>query len=367
MLNRRSFVASSGAILVASALARPALAAPLSEILISAQAGTAVPAVGALVIQQGKVTEIGVSGLRHIGEPERVQADDTWLIGSCTKPMTVTLIARLVDRQLLSWTAPLSAMMPDLMQNMRPEYRSVTLIQLLSHRSGLGIGDEKLGNRFFSDTRALPEQRLAFATLGLQQPPVAAPGTEFHYSNIGFVVAAAIAERVTGASYENLMHNEVFEHLGMLSAGFGPPHQGGISGHVNGRAAARTDSAPPLFGPTGFVHVSLNDWAKFCLDQLAGAKGRGRMLSAASYRLMQSALPGADEGLGWGIDATIRGRKGPVLEHTGSEGNWYAMMILFPDSGDGILAVANAGSSMGGDKATFAALKAVLPKLSTPA
>ena len=200
-----------------------------------------------------------MSGFRRIGQPERVQADDTWLIGSCTKPMTVTLLARLVDQKLLSWTAPLSAMLPDLTEAMRPEYRSVTLIQLLSHRSGLGVGDEKLGNRFFSDTRALPTQRLASAALGLKEPPVAAPGTEFHYSNIGFVVAAAIAERVTGESYENLMHREVFKPLGMSSAGFGPPGDGGISGHVNGRVATRTDSAPPLFGPTGFVHVSLND------------------------------------------------------------------------------------------------------------
>ena len=90
------------------------------------------------------------------------------------------------------------------------------------------------------------------------------------------------------------------------------------------------------------------------------------MLSAASYHLMQSPLPGADEGLGWGIDPTLRGRKGPVLEHTGSEGNWYALMILFPETEDGILTVANAGGSMGGDKATVAALKALLPSVSTP-
>src|SRR5205823_3881074 len=90
-----------------------------------------------LVIRNGKIDEVAVSGLRRIGRSGQVRDGDAWLIGSCTKPMTATLIARLVDRGLLAWDTPLSAMLPELAETMRPEYRPVTLVQLLSHQSGL--------------------------------------------------------------------------------------------------------------------------------------------------------------------------------------------------------------------------------------
>lgn len=366
MFSRRFLAAHSGAFLLTASLASPAFAESLPNVLSSSLAGTATPALGALVIRNGKIDDLAVYGVRRLGRPERVQNGDAWLIGSCTKPMTVALIARLVDRGVLSWDAPLSAMLPDQAQIMRREYRSVTLIQLLSHQSGLPLGDEALGNRFFSDRRPLPQQRLAFIMLALKEPPVSAPGTAVHYSNIGFIVAAVIAERATGVPYEDFMRREIFQPIGMSSAAFGPPPDGGPAGHQNGRPATPTDSVPALFGPAGFVRVSLTDWAEFCLDQLAGAKGRGRLLSPASYHLMQNPLPGIEDGLGWGIDPSVGGRKGPVLSHSGSDGNWKALVVLFPATGDGILVVANAGQSMGGDKSTTAAFKALLPTVGTP-
>ena len=115
--------------------------------------------------------------------------------------------------------------------------------------------------------------------------------------------------------------------------------------------------------PAGNLHLSLQDWAAFCLDQLAGARGQGRLLSAESYRRMQIA-PAADSGvgvLGWGRQATLAGRKGPVLMHAGSDGNWFALAVLFPERGWAALAVANAGPEMGGDAVAQAALLAALP------
>lgn len=66
-----------------------------------------------------------------------MKPDDVWLIGSDGKPMTATLIAKLVDRGKLSWTTQLSEMLPMLAKDMRAEYRTVTLLELLSHRAGL--------------------------------------------------------------------------------------------------------------------------------------------------------------------------------------------------------------------------------------
>lgn len=56
-----------------------------------------------------------------------------------------------------------------------------------------------------------------------------------------------------------------------------------------------------------------------------------------------------------------------MLMHAGSDGNWMALVLLFPVTENGVLTVANAGPDMGGEKAAKAALKAVLPELAPPA
>jgi CubicO group peptidase (beta-lactamase class C family) len=343
----------------------------LDAVLKQAMDGTQTPALAALVMRDGKIAGQAVRGVRRNDQPDAVRADDVWLIGSTGKPMTVALIAKLVDRGVLSWDTPLAKMLPDLADSMRPEYRTVTLVQLLSHRSGLpeNIGDLKFLDTFFTNSRPLPQQRLDLITAALKEAPAAAPGTEFVYCNTGFLIAAVIAERAAGADFEELMRREVFQPLGMDSAAFGPTHDGQPRGHRGGKpiTAMMTksdDGVPMMYTAAGNLHMSLHDWAQFCLDQLAGSRGNGKLLAPASYRLMQTAQPGSPSGMDWGVQDSIAGRKGPVLVHGGSDGNWLAWAVLFPEANTGVLAVANATEDMGGDKATKAVLGTLFTDLS---
>lgn len=341
----------------------------LNDRIATAMAGTQTPAMGVLLIRDGKVSDRAVHGVRRNDGDDPVVLDDPWLIGSTGKPMTVALIATLVERGTLSWDAPLSAMLPDLADAMRPEYRSITLTQMLSHRAGLpeNIRDAALIDPYFTDSRPLPEQRLAYVAQALKDAPVNTPGTEYAYSNTGFIIAAAIAERATGESFETLMRKNVFATLGMQGAGFGPTGDGQPRGHRGGRPALEMrksdDGVPMLFTPAGNLHMSLDDWARFCIDQLAGARGKGALLSPASYRRMQTAQDGSPGGLDWGVQPRIAGRRGPVLTHGGSDGNWLAWVVLFPETGNGALVIANAAGDMGGEQATHALLGQLLQDL----
>jgi CubicO group peptidase (beta-lactamase class C family) len=131
----------------------PVLATGLTADLSVALKGTKAPAVGVLVMRDGKVAEIAVIGRRRNDRPDSVQPGDLWRIGSDGKPITATLIARLVDRGVLNWKTPLKQMLPQFAATMRPDYRGVTLLQLLSHQSGLphDVSDMKL-----IDTWAMP-------------------------------------------------------------------------------------------------------------------------------------------------------------------------------------------------------------------
>ncbi len=362
----RSFAAIAAFTLAATASA----AAPdsLDAILKTAMAGSKVPAIGAVILRDGKISEQAVRGVRRNDGKSAVSADDVWLIGSTGKVMTVAMIARLVERGVLAWDAPLEQMLPDLAPTMHPEYRKATLVQLLSHQSGLprDIKDIAELDKYFTDPRSTSAQRQAYIAKALTDAPEAAPG--FNYSNTGFLIAAAVAEKATGKSYEALMQQEVFAPLGMRSVGFGNTGNGQNRGHQHGKPMLKMtkadDGGPVMYAPAGFLHMPLAAWAQFNLDQLAGSKGQGKLLAPASYQLMQTAQPGSPAGLDWGVQASIAGRQGPALVHQGSDGNWLAIVALFPEQGTGALVVANAGPDMGADQVLHKVFVKLFPALS---
>ncbi len=355
--------AALAAALTALSLGALAQTDDLDAVLKQALEGSRTPAVGAVEIVDGQVARSAVLGLRRNDATEVVTLEDRWLIGSNAKPITTALIARLVDQGKLRWDQPLQELLPTLKASMNPAYRRVTLVELLSHRAGLpeNFSDMKFFNTFFTDKRDMPAQRLAYVSRALRERPVGAARAKVSYSNTGFMLAGVIAERVTGRPFEQLLQEEVLSPLGMTAVGFGVPPAGQPQGHTEGKPVQRADqSNPPMFAPAGNVHLSLADWARFCVDQLAGARGQGRLLSADSYARMRGA--NASYALGWGAQASVAGRKGPVLLHGGSDGNWFALVALFPESGRGSLVVANAGPDMDGEKVVQAAWLALLPK-----
>ncbi len=337
------------------ALATPALAgqdsapakraATLNTLLDEAMAEhTDIPAMAVLVIRDGAVAEQAFRGVRARGADEPVLIHDRWHIGSDAKAMTATMIARLVDRDVLSWSAPLKSLLPGVA--MRPEYANVTLADLLSHRAGLrdldDTADAALLESAFVDTRPLPKQRLAFAATALNEAPIGPARGASVYSNSDYVLAAVVAERATGKSFEQLMQDEVFRPLGIHVA-YAPSARGQILGHLEGQpqTGLRADN-PPLIAPAGAVKLSMADWARFAIDQMAGEQGRGALLPAKSYVVLHTPQGATPAALGWGVRNTWpAGSPVRLLMHAGSNGRWNALIALAPDQESGVLIVAN--------------------------
>ncbi len=343
---------------------------PAADTLAAAMEGQAVPALGMLLIRDGVVVDRAVRGVRSMNGTAAATLDDRWNLGSDGKAMTATMVARLVERGLLRWDAPLSEMLPELAADMRPEYRDVTLLDLMSHRAGLpeNLSDMAYFQTFFTDGRPLPEQRLAYLRRALAEAGVGPARGEASYSNTGFILAGAIAERAAGKPYAELMEQEVFAPLGMTSATYGQtPDAGEAVGHIDGRLAIETEGNPGMLTPAGGVRMTLADWARFCIDQMAGEEGRGVLLSADTYRVLHTPQGDTVFALGWGAAPQIAGRVGPVLTHSGSDGTWFAFVALFPGSGNGVLIVANAADSMGGDAAVMSAALAGIVALAPEA
>ena len=323
-----------------------------------------IPAIGIVLIRHGRIADEAVAGVRARDNPVPVRRSDLWHIGSDQKAMTATLIARLVERGILSWDRPLSQLIPELSNAMRADYRGVNLQQLLSHRAGLqDLIDSDYYERLYHDERPLHAQRVDYVGMALSWPPAFPPGTDSRYSNRGTVIAALAAEDATGRSYEALMQREVFGPLGMRSPRFDPPRRGELAGHdgQTPRYGPHADN-PPVDAPAGEVRLTLDDWARFAIDQMKGDHGRGRLLRRATYNLLHTGQAGSIYGLGWGVRTSLDGVSGRFLTHSGSNGFWYARIILAPDRQNGLLVVTSSAGPAA-ERAVAEIEQAIVPTL----
>lgn len=342
----------------ASALAHadPALQSFLYKTLATAREQHQLPAVAAVVQIDGKIGAEAVLGVRALGHPQRATLKDSWHIGSDTKAFTATMIARLVEQGVMSFEDTLADSLPALASRMDPVYRKVTITQLLSHTAGLPklTNDSELKpfKAAIGSAQGVRAQRAAIAGAYLSQPPASKIG-EFEYSNLGFIIAGAIAEAKTGRKWEDLIRQQVFTPLGIRHAGFGPPgHPGKFDqpqGHKDegGRLTALDPSNseadnPPALGPAGTINVTLHDWLLFAQDQLDGVHGHGKLLQAATYRRLHTPVNG-NYAFGWGAKLQPDGVP-LLLTHSGSNGFWLADVRIMPRHNIIILLVMNAGN-----------------------
>lgn len=316
------------------------------------------PAIAALIQIDGTVAAEAVIGDRALGHPESVTLDDRWHIGSDTKAFTATLIGTLVDRRVLAWDDTLATSLPALAKTMHPAYRRITIRQLLSHTAGLPpLANTKTelptALTVVKSVRGVSAQRMALARYYLSRPPASAAAT-FHYSNLGYIIAGAIAEAHTGETWESLIRERVFNPLGICDVGFGPPgHSGKYDqplghGEISGREpldpADPGSDNPVWIGPAGTINISLKAWAVFAQDQLDGALGHGRLLQPATYKVLQTPVA-ENYAMGWGAwldpDGTPK-----ILMHEGSNGYWIAAISVYPKQRTFILVTTNFGGDV---------------------
>ena len=326
-----------------------------------------VPGIVAAVVTSGGLRACGADGKRSAGSSPRVTTTDRFHLGSCTKSMTATLCAMLVEQGKLTWDQTPANTWPNLAPKFHASLRDITLKQLLCHRSGLpndNAPDIKIWPKVMALTGDLRDQRRSFVEINLARPSAHEPGRIYAYSNAGFVIAGAMAEAATGESYESLMRSMLFRPLGMTSVGFGPPESGQPLGHdaILGlytpvKPGPGADN-PPVIAPAGTVHCSTEDWAKYAQLHLAAARGTAKMLTADSFEVLHSDPYKQDYGFGWAVVHEEWGG-GPVFAHDGSNGRWYAVIVIAPKRDIAILVATNAadGTAQSACRETIHALR----------
>jgi CubicO group peptidase (beta-lactamase class C family) len=309
-----------------------------------------VPAIGVIITSSKGVLELHVEGVRKAGTNIKAQPGDKFHMGSNTKAFTALLMAILVNRKQLSYDLTLKKAFPEYAETMAPALRTVTLDLLLRHRAGM---PEDLKDRWafgkMGITSRQQRQALMKAILTDKKATVK-PDVVFHYSNLGYVIAGAMAERVLNDSFESLLQKHVFTPLKMTSAGFGPTTMNKFRvdqpwGHeADGEPFEPGINAdnPLVENPANRVHCTLRDWAKYAADQIKGARGEKALLPTAIYKKLQEPAS-KDEiyaPLGWIVKRT---EKGNILLHDGSNHMNYASAVIDPTRDYAFVVVCNQG------------------------
>jgi CubicO group peptidase (beta-lactamase class C family) len=334
------------------------------------------PALAVVVVKDGKIFDRAAVGVRKSGDPALVTTNDVFHIGSCTKPMTATLTAMLIEAGKLRWDTTIADVSPELKGRMDKQYEAVTVEQLLHHRGGVpGAPPPAAWKRALEEIGAPIQQRREFIEAVLAQPPAAAPGTRMIYSNQGYAIIGAMLEKITGQDYETLITEKLFKPLHMDTAGFGPPgtpHKVDQPwGHLHKLSVAIPMQAdnPPAIASAGCIHCSLDDLARFAMFHLQHATN-GLLKPETLARLhtptaaANSTSPLENYACGWVI--LQRGwAGGTTLWHNGSNSMWYIVMWLAPEKNFAVFAVTNiAGpdAEQGCDEAAAAMIQKWLPK-----
>jgi len=218
-------------------------------------------------------------------------------IGSTTKPLTGTMILRLVEAGALDLDRPVGDYVPDLRFSQPTAERTITLRLLLSHTSGLQSSAAYFGPR---DHDGLA--RAMYETL-VTRSFVAPPGTVYAYSNDGLQLAGYVAEVATGESFDSLMQRLVFEPLEMTRTTYDPlvamtysPALSHATRPDNSLAVEHHMADNAVGHPCGFLYSTTLDHA------------RPRQLRVAASACGSLSEPGAPHARVGGVDAHTTGQ-----------------------------------------------------------
>jgi CubicO group peptidase (beta-lactamase class C family) len=312
-----------------------------------------VPGVAVALVKDGQVVYTKGLGFRDAAQSLPVDTDTLFRGASTTKAFCAALAAMLVDDGKLAWDAPVTNHIPELRFSGGDEFRSVSLRDLLSQRSGLPRHE-----LLWYNNQTLTAQGLLARLPFLETS--APPRARYQYSNLTYVLAGLVIERVSGQSWQAFAKARLFDPMDMTRITLSAPEMARDPNHTVGHTTRAGRLLPvalrhdPLLGLAGAVNASITEYAKWVQLQLAqGQFGGRRLISTTSMAAMweplvlTSATPRTPDfqrgyyGLGWRID---RYRDHVRVAHGGDLNGFTPRVVLLPEKKLGLAILTNHGS-----------------------
>jgi CubicO group peptidase (beta-lactamase class C family) len=178
------------------------------------------PAISAAVAVDGKIVWAGAVGWENIEQQIPATDSTQFRIGSTSKVVTATLLAKLFQEGKIDLDKPISKYASNLPN---PQWKSITPRQLASHSSGLPDYLDNYGDLWGMHYLFKLDKRYASVKESLEvfdgTSLLFTPGSQFHYTSFNTVLQSAVLESVAGEPFLSVMRNSIFKPLGMNATG----------------------------------------------------------------------------------------------------------------------------------------------------
>jgi CubicO group peptidase (beta-lactamase class C family) len=319
-----------------------------------------VPGIAVGIVKDGKVVFAKGFGVRKLGDPAPVDESTLFGIGSNTKAFTAAALASLVDGGKLSWDDPVYERLPGFQMYDPYVSHEMTIRDLLTHRSGMGLGE---GDLLFWPHTTFTRDEIIYKLRFMK--PASSFRSHYAYDNLMYIAAGQIVAAVSGQSWEDYIRQYILTPLGMKLTTLSNAHFSAADNVAWPHEKHDGKTQPIDFvvldnaAPAGSISSSVAEMCKWIALQLNHGKfpdRDARLFSERQSREMWSAqtiLPigtgdsplaalrphFAAYGFGWHL-SDYRGRK--LVGHTGGVAGFVTRVMLVPEENLGVVVLTNA-------------------------
>lgn len=318
-----------------------------------------VPGIAVAVVKDGKVVHTKGYGVRSLRTGEKVDENTLFGIASNSKAFTAAALGMLIDEGKLTWDDKVIDHIPEFRMYNAYVTEEFTIRDLLTHRSGLGLGAGDL--MFWPDSSNFTMKDIIQNLRYLK--PVSGFRTKYDYDNLLYMVAGEVIERVSGKSWQAFVEERIMKPLQMTrSAGSYErltDKVNVIDAHasVNGKVQVISRDVFRFGFSAGAINSSVADMSKWVIAQL----NKGKYGDNLSKQLFSEKIHAemwspqtiqpvpatpvppynthfAAYGLGWGL-SDVKGYK--QVTHTGGLAGMVTQVTLLPELQLGIIVFTN--------------------------
>ncbi|KHM47227.1 beta-lactamase [Pseudoalteromonas distincta] len=329
----------------------------IDDVIKASMARFDVPGMAVAIVENDKVIFAKGFGVTNLDTNKKVNKDTLFGIASNTKAFTTAALAKLVDEGKLSWDDRVIDHLPEFRLYDSYVTREMRIRDLLSHRSGLGLGQGDL--MIWPSTDKSVDEILA----GLQYlKPASSFRSKYAYNNLMFVTAGEVVARVSGMSWNDYIEKNILQplHMDNSRAGFSripKSNKNWATGHIPMDGTLHPFFVNYLedFRGAGAIASSVSDMSQWLRTQLAGGKmPNGEQLFSEKQQaqmwhphITSMASKSAFEsyhqqfrgyGLGWSIEDYHGFKK---LGHGGGILGMVSQVTLLPEKNLGIVILSN--------------------------
>ena len=325
-----------------------------------------VPGIAIAVVKDGKVVASQGFGVRKLGAPDRVDGKTLFEIASNSKAFTAAALAMLVDEGKLAWDDPVTKHLPDFQMYDAYVTHEMTVRDLLTHRSGLGLG---AGDLLWWPTTDFSTDEIIHKLRYIR--PATSFRSSYAYDNLLYIVAGKIIAAKSGKTWGETIRARILQPVGMVSTTTSLAENAGNADVANAHskiddriAAVKAMPVPNAVGAVG-INTNADDIARWMNVLLAGgrvgldANGKEtRLYSEKQAREMWTAqtpmrisepdpklAATRPNFLAYGLGFQLRDWQGRLLAmHSGALQGFYSKVVLVPEAKLGIAILTNAES-----------------------